>query len=378
MLLCLLVLLHPDAAQRLSIQPNNEVATRRDWLLQGQVSILEDSATRPFRWLVATPKDPIATLNRTLDISLLRACVELAQWLGVPVWQRTTFILQHDAATTVTVRGQTGMLEMAVGPLVRRYSFVQPAGFHTLQDHIEPLTTTRYDGYGFSGSTILTSPDDARPRIARWYGTDLQTYLTADIRRVLSGLLILPLFGVWLWSLRLAWWVEVTVSVLCLTPWGVQYVTAAPVTVEPFVTLLVAVLSWLVVERVCGPLPAVVARLGDCYRVGVDRDARVCNELLDARGRFGSYSNCRCICDLPRPDAHGHAYPVAEYRIPVGAHWSARSICNRLSDGAVSRRGGGGTGLCLARVLDHPARDYRRCAHPRRECCGDWLCVPIL
>jgi hypothetical protein len=233
------------------------------------VSILEDSATRPFRWLVATPKDPIATLNRTLDISLLRASVELAQWLGVPVWQRTTFILQHDAATTVTVRGQTGMLAMPVGPLVRRYSFVQPAGFHPLQDHIEPLTTTRYDGYGFSGSTILTSPDDARPRIARWYGTEVQTYLTADIRGVLSGLLILPLFGVWLWSRRQAWWVEVAVAVLCLIPWGVQYVTAAPVTVEPFVTLLVAVLSWLVVERVCGPLPAVVRVLVTATALGL-------------------------------------------------------------------------------------------------------------
>ena len=255
LVLVVVLLVHPDAAQQYVVDPRDDGATHQDWILQGQVSIVEDAATRPYRWLLATPKDPVATLNRSLDLSLLRTTVVLAQWVGMPVWQRTTVILQHDAATTVTVRGATGSLEFPVGPQLRRYTVVLPYGFHPVQDHIEPLTTTRYDGYGFNGSTILSSPDDARPRIARWYGTEVQTYLPMVLSVRMFGLLVLPLLGAWLWSRRQPWWVEAAVALLCVAPWALQRLTGAPVSIEPLMTMGVAVLSCLIVTRLSGPLP---------------------------------------------------------------------------------------------------------------------------
>jgi len=258
MALLLLLAVHPEQSARIRISPADAPMGLPDWLTQGQLSIVEEAATRPFRWLLAAPKDPIAALNHTLDLSLLRTTVLLAQWFGIPVWQRTTVVLQHDAATTVTIRGATGTLAVPVGPQVRRYSFVLPYGFHPVQDHIEPLTTTRYDAYGFNGSTILTSPDDARPRIARWYRTEVQTYLPTVLTISLYGILVLLLVGAWVWSRWQPWWVEAAVALLCVSPWAVQQMIDAPVNIEPLLTIVGAILSWLVIERICGPLPALM------------------------------------------------------------------------------------------------------------------------
>ena len=147
----LLIVVNPTAGAYTIVSPTAPGSgTLPDWLTQGQLSIVEDVATRPFRWLLENPKDPIAVLNRSLDVSLLRAQATLLQWLGFPVWQRTTIVLQHDEPTTVRVRGATLTWQFAVGTQVRRYSTVMPYGFHTAQDHIEPLTTARYDDFGIS------------------------------------------------------------------------------------------------------------------------------------------------------------------------------------------------------------------------------------
>ena len=108
MMVLLLIVVNPTAGAYTIVSPTAPGSgTLPDWLTQGQLSIVEDVATRPFRWLLENPKDPIAVLNRSLDVSLLRAQATLLQWLGFPVWQRTTIVLQHDEPTTVRVRGAT-------------------------------------------------------------------------------------------------------------------------------------------------------------------------------------------------------------------------------------------------------------------------------
>jgi hypothetical protein len=69
------------------------------------------------------------------------------------------------------------------------------------------------------------------------------------------GLLIMPLLGAWVWSRRQPWWVELAVALLFLAPWLQGLLTPDRVSIEPVVTMGVAILSWLIVTRISGPLP---------------------------------------------------------------------------------------------------------------------------
>ena len=250
MMVLLLIVVNPTAGAYTIVSPTAPGSgTLPDWLTQGQLSIVEDVATRPFRWLLENPKDPIAVLNRSLDVSLLRAQATLLQWLGFPVWQRTTIVLQHDEPTTVRVRGATMSWTFAVGTQVRRYSTVMPYGFHPAQDHIEPLTTARYDDFGISGSTVLTSPGDDRPRLARWYGMETQVLLQPWMRWLAAGWLLIPLAIAWWWSRRQAWWVEPAVGVVWIAPWLWGALNGTIANLEPILAVGVTVLAWTVIRR---------------------------------------------------------------------------------------------------------------------------------
>ena len=250
MMVLLLIVVNPTAGAHTIVSPTApESGTLPDWLTQGQLSIVEDATTRPFQWLLENSKDPIAVLNRSLDVSLLRAQATLLQWLGVPVWQRTTIVLQHDEPTAVRVRGATLTWQFAVGTQVRRYSTVMPYGFHPAQDHIEPLTTARYDDFGISGSTVLTSPGDDRPRLARWYGMETQVLLQLWMRWLAVGWLLIPLAIAWWWSRMQAWWVEPAVGVVWIAPWLWGALNGTVANLEPILAVGVTVLAWTVIRR---------------------------------------------------------------------------------------------------------------------------------
>ncbi len=264
MMVLLLIVVHPTAGAYRMVSPAAPGSgLLPDWLTQGQLSIVEDATTRPFQWLLENPKDPIAVLNRSLDVSLLRAQAVLLQWVGVPVWQRTTMVLQHDEPTVVRVRGATQTWQFAVGTQVRRYSTVMPYGFHPAQDHIEPLTTTRYDDFGISGSTVLTSPGDDRPRLARWYGMETQVLLQPWMRWLATVWLLIPLVVAWGWSRRQAWWVEPAVGVVWVAPWLWGAFHGTVTNLEPILAVGVTVLAWTVIRRFgdgyAGPTRVVVA-----------------------------------------------------------------------------------------------------------------------
>ncbi len=250
MMVLLLIVVNPTAGAHTIVRPTAPGSgTLPDWLTQGQLSIVEDATTRPFQWLLENPKDPIAVLNRSLDVSLLRAQAVLLQWLGVPVWQRTTIVLQHDEPTAVRVRGATLTWQFAVGTQVRRYSTVMPYGFHPVQDHIEPLTTARYDNYGIGGSTVLTSPGDDRPRLARWYGMETQVLLQPWMRWLAAVWLLIPFAVAWWWSRRQAWWVEPAVGVVWIAPWLWGALNGTVANLEPILAVGVTVLAWTVIRR---------------------------------------------------------------------------------------------------------------------------------
>jgi hypothetical protein len=251
-LVCCVVLAlgQSDAAARRVITPTDNAAIQSDWLLNGQTSILEDPQARPFRWLTATPKDPIPVLNHTLDMSLLHATVALVQWAGIPVWQRTSVVLQHDVPAELRVTGVGRAVKLPIGPTVRRFSLLLPYGFHPVQTRIEPLTTHAYDAYGFHSDQVLQTSGDDRPRIARWYGTDTQTFLPLVLQIALRLWLLLPLGIALLWWRRTgAWYAPGLTTVLWALPWGWAFATGTPLSVEPIVAAVVSGACWAMLRR---------------------------------------------------------------------------------------------------------------------------------
>lgn len=252
----LLVALQPEAAGRRVVVPTDETAIAADWLLNGQTSIVEDAATRPFRWLTATPKQTVPALNHRLDLSLLHATAALAEWLGAPLWQQTTWVLQHEEPTTLRLTGVGQTLTLPVDTAVRRFTVLLPYGFHPTQTRVEPLTTQAYEHYGFAGDHALVRADDARPRLARWYSTTVQTLLPVSLVIALRVSVLLPLLlAVWWWyggdwGRGLA---PLATALVWCTPWLWATAAGQALDVEPIVAALVSMGSWTLLRRL---LPA--------------------------------------------------------------------------------------------------------------------------
>lgn len=229
--------------QRIHINPVDEHAIQHDWIHLNETSILEDSAGRPYRWLVEQPKDAFRFINTQVDHSLIHMSVVLSKVFGHSSFWIIQSTLQNDTPTTIHMNGASGVVSSTITPTIRHYQWLVPYAFVPQQDHLIPLTNQQFSQFGFTASQSSSSVDDQRIRLARWYGTTYQP-IRAMHGQIISGILLCALW-IMLWRAykdSLHWFLILSCTTFAL--WSYEWMTAGVFTLEPLMTLLVSTFSW--------------------------------------------------------------------------------------------------------------------------------------
>lgn len=226
-----------------TIVPTDDQAIQQDWIHLNEMSIVEDSIGRPYRWLVEQPKDAYKFLNTRITHSLAHTSAILGAQFGRPSFWIVQSVLQNDVPSIISIRGQTGAITGELSTDMRHYQWLVPYAFVPQQDHLIPLTNQTYTQYGFEASQTMSSTDDQRVRLARWYGTTYQR-ITSPISYGLTGVLLTIIWLVIGWGYRShgRWYVVLSMATLGL--WGIEWVQTGQLTLEPIMTLIVTSVSW--------------------------------------------------------------------------------------------------------------------------------------
>ena len=242
------------APQRIVIDPTDDVAIQRDWIHVNETSIIEDSASRPYRWLIEQPKDAFKSLNTRINHSLAHTSVVLSEAFGHTSFWIIQSALQNDTPTTLSITGTTGSVSSPLTSTIRRYQWLVPYAFVPQQNHLIPLTNQQFPQYGFTASQTTTSSDDQRIRLARWYGTTYQLITHVD-GYLASGILMAALWlAVW-WGYRsnLRWYAIISGATVAL--WGIEWMRDGTLTLEPLMTFIISAMSWRLGRWVTPNLP---------------------------------------------------------------------------------------------------------------------------
>ena len=225
---------------RQTIRADDDQALAQDWLFQSQYADLEFHDGEAARWLLNQPKKSYALVNRAIDDSLPRLATTFATHTAANNYGSYALRLATPIDKPITLTGATRTVPFNLSPGTRTYTLLVESAFVPVQTRLLPVSTTAFEGYGFSTTRYTQSSSDTRELIVDFRSATYTSWAGTPIRWWMWILMSLPLLVLTLYARSATLWYDPPLSLaLLLLPWAMSALTGGTPTIEPIVTVLV-------------------------------------------------------------------------------------------------------------------------------------------